>query len=82
MRQEKYSYEDFLKDRIEMLEFDESIFFPEQAAMGIGFTIDDFADITAYFRWIYDQQLGSTAGTLSVDQFKSLLLPASCSRTH
>ena len=43
-------------ERETMPQFDESIFNPEVAAMALGFSMDDLADITSFIRWIYDQK--------------------------
>ena len=38
-------------DREKMPEYDESIFYPERAALALGFTMEDLEQIVEYFRW-------------------------------
>ena len=43
-------------EREEIPEYDESIFYPEVAAMALGLTMEDLADITTFVRWHMEQK--------------------------
>ena len=47
---------EIIDDREKMPEFDESIFYPEVAAMALGLSLEDLSDITEYVRWLYRQK--------------------------
>lgn len=50
------TYEEYLKDRIEMPVFDESIFYPERRLYELGFTDEDIEVLVEYFRWHLNQR--------------------------
>ena len=52
----KISYEKYLKDRIELPVFDESIFCPKFENRKLGFTDEDMECIADYFRWQLNQR--------------------------
>ncbi len=52
----KISFEEYLKDLIEMPDFDESIFYPEIENRKLGFTDEDMECIADYFRWQLNQR--------------------------
>lgn len=52
----KFSYEEHMRDRIEMPSFDESIFYPEIETRKLGFTGEDTECIAEYFRWQLKQR--------------------------
>lgn len=52
----KISYEEYLKDWIEMPVFDESIFYPKIENRKLGFIDEDMESIAAYFRWELNQR--------------------------
>lgn len=56
MGPQKYSYQDFLKDREEMPVFDESIFYPEIARRKLGISDEDMECIVEFFRWHIKQR--------------------------
>lgn len=49
-------YEEYLKDRIEMPVFDESIFCPTVARPNLGITDEDMECIVEFFRWHIKQR--------------------------
>lgn len=52
----KIGYEEYLKDRIEMPVFDESIFYPAVARRKLGITYEDMECIVEFFRWHVEQR--------------------------
>lgn len=52
----KIGYEEYLKDRIEMPVFDESIFYPAVARRNLGITDEDMECIVEFFRWHIKQR--------------------------
>jgi hypothetical protein len=52
----KISYEEHIKDRIEIPVFDESIFYPERELYKLGFTDEDIEVLVEYFRWHLNQR--------------------------
>lgn len=47
---------EFYDEREKMPELDESIFFPERAAMALGLTMEDLEAITKFVRWLHQQR--------------------------
>lgn len=56
MGPQKYSYEDFLKDREVMPVFDESIFYPAIERRKLGISDEDMECIVEFFRWHIKQR--------------------------
>lgn len=52
----KISYEEFLRDRIEMPVFDESIFYPERELYKLGLNDEDIECLVQFFKWHIQQR--------------------------
>ncbi len=50
------TYEEYLKDRIEMPIFDESIFYPERELYKLGLNDEDIECLVQFFKWHIEQR--------------------------
>lgn len=56
MNRPKIKYEEHLKDRGEMLVFDESIFYPERELYKLGMNDEDIECLVQFFKWHLEQR--------------------------